>query len=95
MLKQIKWNKKRKWINTRYAKPYKARRAIKHMQMAQACAIGAQLVSTIAAAPASDALQRASKSMAAAIGVINTQQVILSVADTLGKIKATKRGYND
>jgi hypothetical protein len=83
MLKQIRWNKKRNWIDTRYAKPFKVRQAIKRMQMAQACAVGAQLVSTISSAPASNALQRASKAMGAAVHVMNTQRIVIGIAGGL------------
>jgi hypothetical protein len=83
MLKQIRWNKKRKWIDTRYAKPYKARLAIKRMQMAQAYAVCAQLVSTISSAPASGAIQRASKAMSIATHVMNTQRIVIGISDGL------------
>jgi len=61
MLKQIRWNKKRKWINTRYAKPYKARKAAKHMMAAQSLAASIASMSQVQAASAVTAYDKLSK----------------------------------
>ena len=40
MLKKVKQNKRMKWIDSRYARPYKTRLFIKKCQLAQVAAIG-------------------------------------------------------
>jgi len=67
MLKQIRWNKKRKWINTRYAKPFKARQAIKHMMAAQSLAVSIASMSQAQSASAVTAYDKLSKGVRVAI----------------------------
>lgn len=56
MLKQVKWNKKRKWSETRYAKPFKARAAIGRVKAAIIASCAAARLSAIVSHTASDSL---------------------------------------
>lgn len=67
MLKQIRWNKKRKWINTRYAKPYKARQAVKQMMAAQLLSASIASISQVQSANAVTAYDKLSKGVKVAI----------------------------
>jgi hypothetical protein len=81
-MKQVKWNKKRKWVDTRYCKPFKARLAFRNYNAAMIAA-GAQLqASSIAAQRATDAFSMMGKSVAMANIMLNSATVI---ADELSK----------
>ncbi len=64
--------KKSKWINTRYAKPYKNRVAFKMSQMAQISAIGAMQNSSIMGSHSPIAC----KTVAVALNTVKTAQAL-------------------
>lgn len=65
MLKQVKWNKKRKWSETRYAKHFHARGLIRMARVAQIASCAAAHLSAIASQTASDSLSEVEKRAAA------------------------------
>lgn len=84
-MKQVKWNKKRKWADTRYCKPFKARLSFRHANAAM-IAIGAQLqVSAIASKGATDAFAMMGKSVAMANIMLNSATAITDELSKGGK----------
>ena len=76
MMKQIKWNKKRKWQDTRYCKPFRARLAFRRANAAMMAATSLFHMRAIASQPATDSLGRENKALAMGNLVANTANSI-------------------
>ena len=77
-----------KWINTRFALPYKRAKAIKHMQQGMAIASGICANNSIMYTSGVAAL----KAMAIAENTIKTAQAVAEIAKDINKIPGPYRG---
>lgn len=74
-MKQVKWNKKRKWLDTRYCKPFMRRLAVRRMLAAQVAAAAKHNIQAISSHLATSELDRIKKSIAIAktlIGAVDS-----------------------
>lgn len=74
-MKQVKWNKKRKWLDTRYCKPFMRRLAMRRILAAQVAISAKYSIQAISSHFAASEAERLGKSIAIAktlIGMVDS-----------------------
>lgn len=81
MMKQVRWNKKRRWIDTRYCKPFVRRAALKRLMAAQVAAAAGHSIRVMSSHLAEGPAEQCAKSIAIANTVAGAFNAINSIME--------------